>query len=64
MLSLIVIGVGSFFALIFHIGTKEKNLDNCPNDPAAQKRKSDLFQPMSWSDWLKQVQFYQVRKCE
>ncbi|XP_072051519.1 major facilitator superfamily domain-containing protein 12-like [Amphiura filiformis] len=58
-LSFIVIGVGAFFSIVFHIGTKEKCLDT-ESDEAAEKRRRSNSEPMNWTDWLKESQFYQI----
>lgn len=66
-LSLIVVGLGAVFSLIFHLGTKEK-----PYSPGSlpqpeesmsllQKEPTNLPQPLLiWKDWLLEPAFYQV----
>ncbi|XP_071655737.1 major facilitator superfamily domain-containing protein 12 isoform X2 [Patagioenas fasciata] len=66
-LSLIVVGLGAVFSLIFHLGTKEK-----PYPPGSlpqpeestsllQKEPTNLPQPLLiWKDWLLEPAFYQV----
>ena len=48
-----------FFNIIFHVGTKEKkNNLSLERTPSCDKTlRLDL---MSWNDWLKEHQFYQV----
>ena len=58
-LSLIVIGVGVIFTIIFHIGTNESS----PNDDLRHEDSplvGSVKVPMKWRDWIKEVQFYQV----
>ncbi|KAM6331731.1 major facilitator superfamily domain-containing protein 12 isoform 3-T3 [Alca torda] len=66
-LSLIVVGLGAVFSLIFHLGTKEKpyppgslpQLDE--NMPLLQKETKSPASPLLiWKDWLLEPAFYQV----
>ncbi|KAM6235866.1 major facilitator superfamily domain-containing protein 12 isoform 3-T3 [Porphyrio hochstetteri] len=66
-LSLIVVGLGAVFSLIFHLGTKEKlyppgslpQLEE--NTPLVQKEPTSPPRPLLiWKDWLLEPAFYQV----
>ncbi|KAM9265398.1 major facilitator superfamily domain-containing protein 12 isoform 3-T3 [Morus bassanus] len=66
-LSLIVVGLGAVFSLIFHLGTKEKPYP--PGSLPQLEESTPLLQkePMSpphplliWKDWLLEPAFYQV----
>ncbi|XP_074934077.1 major facilitator superfamily domain-containing protein 12 isoform X2 [Phalacrocorax aristotelis] len=66
-LSLIVVGLGAVFSLIFHLGTKEKPY--LPGSLPQLEESTPLLQkePMSpphplliWKDWLLEPAFYQV----
>ncbi|XP_064325346.1 major facilitator superfamily domain-containing protein 12 isoform X4 [Phalacrocorax carbo] len=66
-LSLIVVGLGAVFSLIFHLGTKEKPYP--PGSLPQLEETTPLLQkePMSpphplliWKDWLLEPAFYQV----
>ncbi|XP_055661853.1 major facilitator superfamily domain-containing protein 12 isoform X1 [Falco peregrinus] len=66
-LSLIVVGLGAVFSLIFHLGTKEKpyppgsppQLDE--STPLLQKESASSTHPLLiWKDWLLEPAFYQV----
>ncbi|XP_075300181.1 major facilitator superfamily domain-containing protein 12 [Opisthocomus hoazin] len=66
-LSLIVVGLGAVFSLIFHLGTKEKPYP--PSLPPQLEESTSLLpkEPASpprpllvWKDWLREPAFYQV----
>ncbi|NXJ97839.1 MFS12 protein, partial [Corythaixoides concolor] len=66
-LSLIVVGLGAVFSLIFHLGTKEKPypLGSLPrleeSAPLLQKEPTRSPHPLlMWRDWLLEPAFYQV----
>ena len=65
ILVFIVCGIGLFFTLIFHIGTKEcPDLRNQTQVQAAEKESSTLVRSsvaqMTWKDWWFEPQFYMV----
>uniref|UniRef100_A0A8C3PHA0 Major facilitator superfamily domain containing 12 n=1 Tax=Calidris pygmaea TaxID=425635 RepID=A0A8C3PHA0_9CHAR len=67
-LSLIVVGLGALFSLIFHLGTKEKPYPpgSLPQleegTPLLQKEPPTPSSPLLiWRDWLLEPAFYQVR---
>ncbi|KAM9174213.1 major facilitator superfamily domain-containing protein 12 isoform 1-T1 [Mergus octosetaceus] len=65
-LSLIVVGLGAVFSLIFHLGTKEKpyplgSLPQPESTPLLQKEPTRCLRPLlAWKDWLLEPAFYQV----
>ncbi|NXY75803.1 MFS12 protein, partial [Glareola pratincola] len=66
-LSLIVVGLGAVFSLIFHLGTKEKpyppgSLPQLEESTALlQKETTSSASPLLiWKDWLLEPAFYQV----
>ncbi|XP_031460567.1 major facilitator superfamily domain-containing protein 12 isoform X1 [Phasianus colchicus] len=66
-LSLIVVGLGAVFSLIFHLGTKEKlyPLGSVPqpqeSTPLLQKEPTGSPRSvLVWKDWLLEPSFYQV----
>ncbi|NWI22029.1 MFS12 protein, partial [Crypturellus soui] len=66
-LSLIVVGLGAVFSLIFHVGTKEKPraLDGPPqadeSSPLLHKEPASAARPLlRWRHWLREPAFYQV----
>ncbi|XP_063214212.1 major facilitator superfamily domain-containing protein 12 isoform X2 [Chroicocephalus ridibundus] len=66
-LSLIVVGLGAVFSLIFHLGTKEKPYPpgSLPqleeSTPLLQKETKSPASPLLiWKDWLLEPAFYQV----
>ncbi|XP_053906484.1 major facilitator superfamily domain-containing protein 12 isoform X2 [Cuculus canorus] len=65
-LSLIVVGVGAVFSLIFHLGTKEKPYAGSLPQPEEnmsllQKEPTSPAHPLLiWKDWLLEPAFYQV----
>ncbi|NXO02444.1 MFS12 protein, partial [Rhinopomastus cyanomelas] len=66
-LSLIVVGLGAVFSLIFHLGTKEKPYPagSLPrpeeSTPLLQKEPTGAAHPLlMWKDWLLEPAFYQV----
>ncbi|XP_009704503.1 PREDICTED: major facilitator superfamily domain-containing protein 12, partial [Cariama cristata] len=66
-LSLIVVGLGAVFSLIFHLGTKEKPYPpgSLPqleeSTPLLQKEPTSPPRPLLiWKDWLLEPAFYQV----
>ncbi|XP_069733853.1 major facilitator superfamily domain-containing protein 12 [Phaenicophaeus curvirostris] len=65
-LSLIVVGVGAVFSLIFHLGTKEKPYTGSlpqseENVALLQKEPTSPAHPLLiWKDWLLEPAFYQV----
>lgn len=67
-LSLIVVGLGAVFSLVFHLGTKEKPYSpgSLPqleeSTPLLQKEPVSPPRPLLiWKDWLLEPAFYQVR---
>ncbi|XP_053906485.1 major facilitator superfamily domain-containing protein 12 isoform X3 [Cuculus canorus] len=64
-LSLIVVGVGAVFSLIFHLGTKEKPYAGSLPQPEEnmsllQKEPTSPAHPLLiWKDWLLEPAFYQ-----
>ena len=65
---IIVVGIGTFFSIVFHIGVKE-----APETPYGSEESSiaengthqkgqEQQQPstVSWKGWLREVHFYQV----
>lgn len=75
-LSLIVVGLGAVFSLIFHLGTKEKlhppGSVSQPQESTPLLQKEPTRSPRSllvWKDWLLEPSFYQVtadmaRQCQ
>ncbi|XP_075031205.1 major facilitator superfamily domain-containing protein 12 isoform X4 [Calonectris borealis] len=66
-LSLIVVGLGAVFSLVFHLGTKEKPYPpgSLPqleeSTPLLQKEPTSPTRPLLiWKDWLLEPAFYQV----
>ncbi|NXD17671.1 MFS12 protein, partial [Nothocercus nigrocapillus] len=63
-LSLIVVGLGAVFSLIFHLGTKEKPcaLDGLPQaDESSPLLHKEPARPLlRWRHWLLEPAFYQV----
>ncbi|NXT29494.1 MFS12 protein, partial [Syrrhaptes paradoxus] len=66
-LSLMVVGLGALFSLIFHLGTKEKPYapHSLPqpdeSTPLLQKEPTTPPRPLlMWKDWLLEPAFYQV----
>ncbi|XP_038626672.1 major facilitator superfamily domain-containing protein 12 isoform X2 [Tachyglossus aculeatus] len=67
-LSLIVVGVGAVFSLLFHVGTKEKRSSPLREVPETTERTPLLSaapkppaQPLLlWKHWLREPAFYQV----
>ncbi|XP_042748964.1 major facilitator superfamily domain-containing protein 12-like isoform X2 [Lagopus leucura] len=66
-LSLIVVGLGAVFSLIFHLGTKEKlhplGSVSQPQESTPLLQKEPTRSPRSllvWKDWLLEPSFYQV----
>ncbi|XP_056425613.1 major facilitator superfamily domain-containing protein 12 isoform X2 [Hyla sarda] len=66
-LALIVVGIGAFFSLIFHIGTKENSgFQRLPetddqNGDLIHKQLSSSPEPLVlWKHWLLEPSFYQV----
>ncbi|XP_030365392.1 major facilitator superfamily domain-containing protein 12 [Strigops habroptila] len=66
-LSLIVVGLGALFSLIFHLGTKEKpylrgsSAQPEESTPLLQKEPMSPPRPLLiWRDWLWEPAFYQV----
>ncbi|KAJ7992946.1 hypothetical protein DPEC_G00267350 [Dallia pectoralis] len=68
-LSLIVLGIGTAFTILFHLGTKERvahmepsgtqNDENCPLiSPAPQNGAPQSL--LLWKNWLHEPSFYQV----
>jgi len=67
----IVIGIGLVFSLLFHIGVKEpvredgtdpenQSLLRSCKDASSIEVSTIRRSLMSWKDWLKEKQFYQV----
>lgn len=58
----IILGIGSVFSILFHIGVREKpsnqNRAICNESNQLDTLKSDT--PMSWKCWLREAQFYKV----
>ncbi|XP_069505543.1 major facilitator superfamily domain-containing protein 12 isoform X1 [Ambystoma mexicanum] len=68
-LALLMVGLGSLFSVMFHIGTKEEKQQYArlpePEEPAQGpardcKRRSPAQSLLRWKDWLKEPSFYQV----
>lgn len=63
-LSLIVVGLGALFSLIFHLGTKEELYPlPQPEESTPLLHKEPTRSPRSllvWKDWLLEPSFYQV----
>lgn len=66
-LVLIIVGIGVAFQVIFHWGTPEKCSNNESNAILSQDETGEqqiqiknCVQVMTWRDWLKELQFYQV----
>ncbi|GIY07807.1 hypothetical protein CDAR_544612 [Caerostris darwini] len=64
-ITLIIVGVGTFFSIIFHIGVKEvvsKPLSSTDSSIESESSTSfPLFSDnLSWKGWLKESHFYQV----
>ncbi|XP_051557763.1 major facilitator superfamily domain-containing protein 12-like isoform X2 [Myxocyprinus asiaticus] len=69
-LSLIVVGIGALFSLLFHLGTQEKGA--CPSqeeDGSSPGERQPLLNSstvapptnlLQWQHWLRQPSFYQV----
>ncbi|XP_056233988.1 major facilitator superfamily domain-containing protein 12 [Seriola aureovittata] len=63
VLALIVLGTGSLFSLIFHVGTKEAAPASEPENQLITPSSSQepLLRPvLQWNQWLKEPSFYQV----
>ncbi|XP_069505544.1 major facilitator superfamily domain-containing protein 12 isoform X2 [Ambystoma mexicanum] len=67
-LALLMVGLGSLFSVMFHIGTKEEKQQYArlpePEEPAQGpardcKRRSPAQSLLRWKDWLKEPSFYQ-----
>ena len=59
-LSAIVIGTGSIFSFIFHVGTKETPGRVLNESPHQNGTDFSEHQQMSWKDWFREPQFYLV----
>lgn len=65
-LSLIVLGIGVVFSVVFHVGTKESNGASEESEEAEGERRpllprSNTFSSLlQWKCWLRQPSFYQV----
>uniref|UniRef100_A0A667ZK63 Major facilitator superfamily domain containing 12a n=1 Tax=Myripristis murdjan TaxID=586833 RepID=A0A667ZK63_9TELE len=66
-LALIVLGIGSLFSLLFHVGTKERRPgEEDEQSPLLHHAKPSSSAPpppqflLQWKCWLKQPAFYQV----
>ncbi|XP_067109358.1 major facilitator superfamily domain-containing protein 12-like [Osmerus mordax] len=68
-LSLIVLGIGALFSLVFHLGTREKRRagEGKEEEEEEGERRPLIHAPqhppkalLRWSCWLKQPSFYQV----
>ncbi|KAM9848868.1 major facilitator superfamily domain-containing protein 12 [Aulostomus maculatus] len=63
MLAFIMLGIGTLFSLIFHIGTKEKKSGTVrenrllTSSPLQEPLPGPVFE---WKNWLKEPSFYQV----
>ncbi|CAG5133452.1 unnamed protein product [Candidula unifasciata] len=67
MLAFICIGLGTVFNFIFHLGTKEKphssETETQNRNQVGEnsiERSTLLHSRMTWKDWLKEPQFYQI----
>ncbi|XP_048019277.1 major facilitator superfamily domain-containing protein 12a isoform X3 [Megalobrama amblycephala] len=68
-LSLIVVGIGALFSLLFHLGTREKARPSQEEDGSSPGERQPLLHnstvapptnPLQWKHWLRQPSFYQV----
>ncbi|XP_071042543.1 major facilitator superfamily domain-containing protein 12-like isoform X1 [Parasteatoda tepidariorum] len=64
---LIVVGVGSFFSIMFHIGVKEVPSQSAhsseKDDDSIERQKEEEFRKnihLSWRGWIREKHFYQV----
>lgn len=63
MIVFIVIGVGTLFSLVFHIGVKEYPLYFRATPESSIETSSELSHVsvhMTWKDWFNEPQFYIV----
>ncbi|XP_004714442.2 major facilitator superfamily domain-containing protein 12 [Echinops telfairi] len=67
-LSLLVVGIGAIFSLLFHLGTRERprpRLEGHQPQPEEPNEQSPLLTPTArpvllWKHWLREPAFYQV----
>ncbi|TRY56806.1 hypothetical protein DNTS_004082 [Danionella cerebrum] len=67
-LSLIVVGIGAVFSLLFHLGTREKGRPRQEEDGSSPGEREPLLNTtvapptgqLQWKHWLTQPSFYQV----
>lgn len=62
-LSLIVLGIGLVFSLLFHLGTSESRSTpegDGEHSPLLATRRTTLSELLQWKCWLRQPSFYQV----
>ena len=63
-LSLSVAGIGAVFCVLFHVGTPEKRgnvqVESACNDFHTTSNIHSRNEGMTWKDWFKEIQFYQV----
>lgn len=62
-LSLLVVGIGAIFSLLFHLGTREgrKQLVEEPDEHSPLLAPTTARPLVLWKHWLWQPAFYQVR---
>ncbi|KAG8188880.1 hypothetical protein JTE90_018285 [Oedothorax gibbosus] len=70
LIVLIIVGIGAFFSIIFHLGVREvpkspiSSEENSYDEKMEKSPGSSEFPPfpenLSWRGWLKEVHFYQV----
>uniref|UniRef100_A0AAY4D741 Major facilitator superfamily domain containing 12 n=1 Tax=Denticeps clupeoides TaxID=299321 RepID=A0AAY4D741_9TELE len=60
-LSLIVLGVGAVFSLLFHLGTREvKSVSDCDEHEPLMHSRARSSTQLHWKHWLLEPAFYQV----
>lgn len=68
LIVIIIVGIGSFFSVIFHIGVKENQEDGPDSDehsadglkPNQPEKDPQVPKNVSWKGWMREVHFYQV----